>query len=1420
MADNSLLPMSADTDPAQSVKPAAKPTVPAPVLDLSSLYTGGVPQVRGSAAPGSTVTLYDGTTVLGTVTADPMTGDYNLTGTALATGISTLTATATLAGTASAPSTPLVVVVDTAAPIAAELDALNRMPDLAGILITGTPVLPFASEAAVDRAVAVDRRALAAITGPFFFEVTTPNGDGTSSTEVFTAAGVLSKFVDTAADGSRTIFSYTPDGQNFVDKRLYDASGKLVEYDVYNTDSTLNRSTTFNADGSTTTRVYTSNSDKAYTKFPGGAQTVDDYDLQNNQVVEDQRVYDASGALVSFTKFGTGGLALTASGPAQFSARVDEAAGMPAAGTVLGAAAQFSFTAADPAEMHVVSATYDGVASSTVLPFGTLTPVITKDSTGGATGTLSLTYAVPADQIDFLAAGQTVKEVYDIDLKDRLGEEVLQPYTITLVGSNDAPVAAHSSDDAATGHIGSGSTLTNGNYLTSGLLSFTDPDFADAHVVSVKFDAAATGRSTPYGGLRASVLLDSGYGATGRVEWDYGITQTTLGQFSTSQTVTDVFDVVIQDSHGGTLVEPVTVTATGTAAQPADRPPTLSVGQQSGPLVEAGVGTAGSPQASIAVMASDPDPGDSASFVPTGWTVVDAGHLAEAGQYGSAVLDTRTGLLTYTLDNTKANGLEAGQTATDTFQLEVKDTHGRTASGAATFTITGTDDAPVFISKDADDASFGPVIQVDAASDGTPGNAGEYAPPAFSPDSKEALFTSTASNLVPGDTNGAADVFVKDLMTGTVTRVSTAADGAQANGFDPVFSPDGTKVAFVTTAADLLPTGAAEGIVVKDLATGDVTTLATTTTAGGAQPYTFSPVFSANGAAGAFATTAASLLPAGATKGVLVKNLATGKLVTAATTTAADVSNTNILDDFALSPDGTKLAFDSEASDLVPGDTNGVSDVFVKDLITGAITRASTTSTGDQISESTYEDNFYYVAATAPVWSPDGTELVFSTPYEINAGDVSGPFLWLKDLATGTLKEVTAGFSEAFSPDGTKIAYDYIDTDIPADQGGQGVGVTDLKTGATKGFNLYDAGFTYGGATEDPVFLPDGTSIAFLSDASVDDPEGSARTNVFIGNLLTGAVTEVSTAAGDVQADGSSMYPVISPDGTKLAFVSTADNLVPGDTNGTSDSFVKDIDDTLTATPKLAVTDDGRRTVASVTGQLLFTDAEASDGHTVAVTPASGDLGTLTATELRDSSGQKTGVIGLSYQVAHATASAELGPGQTTTDAFTVTVDDGHGGTAAQTVSVALTEAAPAPIASAAVVATSGLSVPAQPPATTTKSSPGEVDGFDTSGHQLWAELYNKMSGALNETDNYTYNASLKLTEVDKHNGAGTLTESDLYSPTRNIEVGSYLYGTPGTVTEVVDLVGNHDWLRGSGGVYTDKTTGATSNTQPVLNNS
>jgi len=104
------------------------------------------------------------------------------------------------------------------------------------------------------------------------------------------------------------------------------------------------------------------------------------------------------------------------------------------------------------------------------------------------------------------------------------------------------------------------------------------------------------------------------------------------------------------------------------------------------------------------------------------------------------------------------------------------------------------------------DRQTGTTERVSVASDGTQGDAQSNGP-AISADGRFVAFTSIASNLVPGDTNGVADAFVRDRQTGTTERVSVDSAGAQANdaSTDPAISGDGTLVAFFSAASNLVP---------------------------------------------------------------------------------------------------------------------------------------------------------------------------------------------------------------------------------------------------------------------------------------------------------------------------------------------------------------------------------------------------------------------------------------------------------------------------------------------------------------------------------------------------------------------------------------------------------------------------------------
>ena len=204
----------------------------------------------------------------------------------------------------------------------------------------------------------------------------------------------------------------------------------------------------------------------------------------------------------------------------------------------------------------------------------------------------------------------------------------------------------------------------------------------------------------------------------------------------------------------------------------------------------------------------------------------------------------------------------------------------------------------------------------------------------------------------------------------------------------------------------------------------------------------------------------------------------------------------------SLSADGTKVAFDSAASNLVAGDTNGTRDVFVKDLATGTVTLASAGSDG-------LGNGF----SSNPSLSADGTKVAFSSASILVDGDTNGSNdIFVKDLATGAITLASSG------PNGEGNGYSY-DSSLSAD----------------------------------------GTKVAFRSNASNLVPgDTNGRDDVFVKDLVTGAIT-LASAGLDGQGNGSSSSPSLSADGAKVAFDSAASNLVAGDTNGSEDVFVKNL---------------------------------------------------------------------------------------------------------------------------------------------------------------------------------------------------------------------------------------------------------------------
>ncbi len=260
--------------------------------------------------------------------------------------------------------------------------------------------------------------------------------------------------------------------------------------------------------------------------------------------------------------------------------------------------------------------------------------------------------------------------------------------------------------------------------------------------------------------------------------------------------------------------------------------------------------------------------------------------------------------------------------------------------------------------------------------------------PALSADGRYVAFQSYASNLVAGDTNGAVDIFVKDLQDGAISRVSSGPGGAQANAASgyPVLSGDGRLLAFSSYASNLVgdDTNQAYDIFVRDRQTGINTRISTDAAGMQANGHSFGEglAFSADGRFLLFTTEATNLLPGSQlfSSSVMVKNLSTGAIARASES-AQGLAGNGAAFAGAISADGHYVVFSSHASNLVDGDTNGASDIFVKDMWSGAIRRLSGNESG---TEGNGESN-------SPTFSADSRHILFaSAASNLVADDTNG----------------------------------------------------------------------------------------------------------------------------------------------------------------------------------------------------------------------------------------------------------------------------------------------------------------------------------------------------------------------------------------------------------------------------------------------
>ena len=401
----------------------------------------------------------------------------------------------------------------------------------------------------------------------------------------------------------------------------------------------------------------------------------------------------------------------------------------------------------------------------------------------------------------------------------------------------------------------------------------------------------------------------------------------------------------------------------------------------------------------------------------------------------------------------------------------------------------------------------GVTSRVSVATGGTEGNASS-AESAISVDGRYVAFSSVASNLVPDDTNNAQDVFVHDRNTATTVRVSVASNGTQGNASSgsPAISGDGRFVAFVSSANNLVAddTNGFPDVFIHDRDTGT--------------------------------TTRVSLAGSGA-------------------------QTNDRSADPTLSHDGRYVAFTSDASNLVAGDSNGFQDAFVHDCVTGATTRASISSAGTQ-----GDMGSYY-----PMISADGVYVVFSSDASnLVAGDTNGYrdiFVHDRNSTTTTRVSVASDGGEAnsycelpaISANGRYIAFASSASNLVTGDTSwvSDVFVHDRDTGATVRVSVATDGTLGDQNSSWPVLSADGRFVAFSSTAgNLVAGDTNGEQDVFVHDRNAGTTTRVSVATGGTQENAASWFPAISADGHTVAFESRASNLVAGDTNGAWDVFV------------------------------------------------------------------------------------------------------------------------------------------------------------------------------------------------------------------------------------------------------------------------
>jgi Tol biopolymer transport system component len=371
-----------------------------------------------------------------------------------------------------------------------------------------------------------------------------------------------------------------------------------------------------------------------------------------------------------------------------------------------------------------------------------------------------------------------------------------------------------------------------------------------------------------------------------------------------------------------------------------------------------------------------------------------------------------------------------------------------------------------------------------------------------SADGARIAFVSSAADLVPGDANGVADVFVRDLAAGTLTRVSVSSSGAEGHraSSNAEISADGRFVVFSSLASNLAPadTNGVLDVFVRDI------------------------------------------------DGGTTSRISLSKSNLQAVNASGEAPN-------AISADGQFVTFSSRSANLVSGDTNLSRDVLLVDRSTRVVERVNLSEAGAQAPQGS--------DSSASAISADGRYVAFVTTAPLVAADTNGVAdVYRRDRQTGTTEWVSAGtvasadlLPDGISADGGRVAFRTASALVPSDANGvSDVYVRDLATSATFLASRAPGGDAGNGPSSGGRLSADGHVVAFDSTASNLSPaDPAAGSDIFVRDLESGTTRTVSPG----NSGGSSSGAAISADAHSLVFTSSAPDIVAGDDGAGWDTF-------------------------------------------------------------------------------------------------------------------------------------------------------------------------------------------------------------------------------------------------------------------------